>query len=80
MTMQEATQVVIEAPRIPIFLDLASIASELLRGLEDGARLVAQIEPRRWLPVLASGLRLTEQQVQGLLRQGEVLLLLDGLD
>jgi formylglycine-generating enzyme required for sulfatase activity len=78
--MQEATQVVIEAPRIPIFLDLASIASELLRGLEDGARLVAQIEPRRWLPVLASGLRLTEQQVQGLLRQGEVLLLLDGLD
>ena len=79
-TRQDTTQVVIETPRIPIFLDLASSASELLRGLEDETRHVAEIQPQRWLPVLASRLRLTEQQTQALLGNGNVLLLLDGLD
>jgi hypothetical protein len=41
-TRQETTQVVIETPRIPIFLDLASSGSELLRGLEDETRHVAE--------------------------------------
>jgi formylglycine-generating enzyme required for sulfatase activity len=67
--------------RIPIFLDIAAAAGDLLKPDSPApVSRVVEIAPQRWLPVLAARLDLTEGQTKGLLEAGNVLLLLDGLD
>ena len=69
-----------EVARIPIFLNLARISSELFTKPERASGSVSEIPPTQWLPAFASRLRLAEPQAEAALREGNLLLLLDGLD
>src|SRR5262245_31083447 len=64
----------VDGSKIPVFLDLAKTSGDLLVGRS------AIIQPERWLSLLGAKLRLTPAQVTGLLRQGNVQFLFDGLD
>jgi formylglycine-generating enzyme required for sulfatase activity len=65
--------------RIPVYLNLARESGELLpKGASDAESV--SIPHRQWLPLFASLLRLAEAQAEAVLRQGNLLLLLDGLD
>jgi len=68
------------APRIPVYLNLARYSGEALRTSDSDTDSPSPIAPERWLPVFASALRLSESQAEFALKQGNLLLLLDGLD
>ena len=65
-----------ESVRVPVLLDLATAAVDLLKDGE----IPTTVSPERWLAVLAPPLRLTEAQLEAFLREGNVLFLFDGLD
>jgi formylglycine-generating enzyme required for sulfatase activity len=72
--LRQGTAPGVDGSKIPVFLDLAKTSGDLLAGRS------ATIQPERFLSLLGARLRLTPAQVTGLLRQGNVQFLFDGLD